>query len=168
MKKGDVLLKKWCFGISYKKLENRVEMCNGEAHVTASWPMYRSIAVKVLSVKKKGANSWEVEAERYASLKAKPKKVKLNVKKTKLGTYVVEGQKRAYHKLSGSPTLSDKLPPVGSLVTLNKKHAIVCSVGRNEMTVFVNGGYITVGVIPGKIKWREDNIIASMPKVKVT
>ena len=45
MNKGDVLLKKWCFGISYKKPENRVEMHNGEAHVTVSWPMYRSIAV---------------------------------------------------------------------------------------------------------------------------
>ena len=168
MNKGDVLLKKWCFGINYKKPENRVEMHNGEAHVTVSWPMYRSIAVKILSVKKKGTNSWEVEAERYASLKAKPKKVKLNIKKTNQGTYAVEGQKRVYHRLSGSPTLSDKLPPVGSLVTLNKKHAIVCSVRRNEMTVFVDGGYITVGVIPGKIKWREDNIIASMPKAKVT
>jgi len=166
MKKGDVLLKKWCFGISYKKLENRVEMHNGQAQVVASWPMYRSIAIKVLSVKKKGSNSWEVEAERYASLKAKPKKVKLIIKKTKLGTYAVEGQKRTYHRLSGSPVLSDKLPPVGSLVTLNKKPAIVCSVGRNEMTVFVNGGYSTVSVIPGKIKWREDNIIASMPKDK--
>ena len=121
-----------------------------------------------MSVKKKGTNSWEVEAERYASLKPKPKKVKLNIKKTNQGTYAVEGQKRVYHRLSGSPTLSDKLPPVGSLVTLNKKHAIVCSVRRNEMTVVVEGGYITVGVIPGKIKWREDNIIASMPKAKVT
>ena len=164
MKKGDVLLKKWCFGISYKKLENRVEMHNGQAQVVASWPMYRSIAIKVLSVKKKRSDSWEVEAERYASLKAKPKKIKLTIKKTEEGTYAVEGQKRVYHKLSGSPVLSDKLPPVGSLVTLNKKHAIVCSVARNEMTVFVNGGYTTVSVIPGKIKWREDNIIASMPK----
>ena len=147
-----------------QKAGNRVEMHNGEAQVVGSWPMYRSIAIKVLSVKKKGTNSWEVEAERYASLKAKPKKIKLSIKKTKLGTYVVEGQKRAYHKLSGSPVLSDKLPPVGSLVTLNKKHAIVCSVGRNEMTVFMNGKYATVSVIPGKVKWRKDNIIASMPK----
>jgi len=164
MKKGDVLLKKWCFGISYKKLVERVEVHNGEATVVASWPKYRSIALRVVSSKKKGKNTWEIEAERYASLNAKPKKIKAVIKKTKAGTFEVEGQKKAYHKLSNSTVLSDDMPPVGSLVTINKKHAIVCEVGRNEMTVFLNGKYATVSVIPGKVKWRKDNIIASIPK----
>ena len=164
MKKGDVLLKKWCFGISYKKLVSRVEVHNGEATTVASWPKYRSIALRVVSSKKKGKNTWEIEAERYASLNAKPKKIKAVIKKTKMGTFEVEGQKKAYHKLSSTTVLSDDMPPVGSLVTINKKHAIVCEVGRNEMTVFLNGKYATVSVIPGKVKWREDNIIASIPK----
>ena len=166
MKKGDVLLKKWCFGISYKKLETRVEVRNGEASTVLSWPKYRSIALRVLSSKKKGRSTWEIEAEQYASLPAKPKKIKTVIKKAKNGTFVVEGQKRAYHMLSPSATLSDNMPPVGSLVTINKKHALVCNVGRNEMTVFLDGKYVEVSVKPGTIRWRKDNIIASIPSQK--
>ena len=63
-----------------------------------------------------------------------------------------------------SALVSEGMPPVGSLVTINKKHAIVCAVGRNEMTVFAQGIYTTVKVKPGTIKWREDKILAAIPK----
>jgi len=163
MKKGDVLLKKWCFGISYRKLYERVEMEGGEAKTTYSFPKYRSIALRVLSVKKKGKNGYEVEGEQFASLTAKPKKVKVVLKELPNGTFSVEGQKKVYHKLSIPPVLDDKMPPVGSLVTLNKRHALVVSVGRNEMTIFLDGIYTTVSVKPGTIKWWQDKIIASLP-----
>ena len=163
MKTGDVLLKKWCFGISYKKLHARVEMQGGEAVSVLSFPKYRSIALRVLSATKKGKNSWEIEAEQFASLTAKPKKIKTAIKKVKNGQFVIDGQKRGYHKLDAPPTLSDKMPPVGSIVTLNKRHALVTGVGRNEMTIFLDGKYSTLSVKPGTIKWRKDNIIASMP-----
>ena len=164
MKKGDILLKKWCFGISLKKPKDWVEVSGGQAHTVQRYPRYRSIALRVLSAKKKGKDAWEVEAERFASLTAEPKKVKVTIKKNKSGAFVVEGQKRFYHKLSSDTILDEKMPPVGSLVTINKKHAIVCSVGRNELTVFVNGAYRTVNVMPGTVRWRKDNIIASMPE----
>ena len=163
MKKGDVLLKKWCFGISYKKIYDRVEVHNGEASVVMSYPKYRSIALRVLSATKKGKNSWEIEAEQFASLTAKPKKIKTVIKKVKNGQFVIDGQKRGYHKLDVPPVLSDKMPPVGSIVTLNKRHALVTGVGRNEMTIFLDNKYLTVSAKPGTIKWRKDNIIASMP-----
>ena len=163
MKKGDVLLKKWCFGISYKKIYDRVEVHNGEASVVMSYPKYRSIALRVLSVSKKGKNSWEIEAEQFASITAKPKKIKTVIKKAKNGQFVIDGQKKGYHKLDVPPVLSDKMPPVGSIVTLNKRHALVTGVGRNEMTIFLDNKYLTVSAKPGTIKWRKDNIIASMP-----
>ena len=163
MKKGDVLLKKWCFGISYKKIYDRVEVHNGEASVVMSYPKYRSIALRVLSATKKGKNSWEIEAEQFASITAKPKKIKTVIKKAKNGQFVIDGQKKGYHKLDVPPVLSDKMPPVGSSVTLNKRHALVTGVGRNEMTIFLDGKYLTVSAKPGTIKWRKDNIIASMP-----
>ena len=164
MKKGDVLLKKWCFGISYKKHENRVEMGGNGAHVTVSFPKYRSIVLRVLSCKKKGKDTFEVEAEQFASLTAKPKKVKRVFKKTKEGAYEIEGQKKVYHKLDIPFEVDSEMPPVGSLVTLNKRHCLVVSVGRNEMTIFVDGKYQTTKVKPGTIRWRQDNIIASMPQ----
>ena len=164
MKKGDVLLKKWCFGISYKKLVPRLEVHNGEATIVASFPKYRSIALRVVKAKKKGKNTWEIEAERFASLTAKPKKIKVVIKKTKTGTFAVDGQKRAYHRLDNPEAIFEHMPPVGSLVTIDKKHAIVCSVGRNEMTVFLDGRYSTVSVKPGTVRWRKDNILASMPE----
>tara|TARA_R110002074_G_scaffold40033_5_gene107281 strand:- start:3402 stop:3902 length:501 start_codon:yes stop_codon:yes gene_type:complete len=163
MKKGDVLLKKWCFGISYKKIYDRVEVHNGEASVVMSYPKYRSIALRVLSATKKGKNSWEIEAEQFASITAKPKKIKTVIKKAKNGQFVIDGQKKGYHKLDVPPVLSDKMPPVGSIVTLNKRHALVTGVGRNEMTIFLDNKYLTVSAKPGTIKWRKDNIIASMP-----
>ena len=123
----------------------------------------RNFTLASLSVTKKGKNSWEIEAEQFASLTAKPKKIKTAIKKVKNGQFVIDGQKRGYHKLDAPPTLSDKMPPVGSIVTLNKRHALVTGVGRNEMTIFLDGKYSTLSVKPGTIKWRKDNIIASMP-----
>jgi len=164
MKKGDILLKKWCFGVSYNKPKDWVEVSDGQAHTVQRYPRYRSIVLRVLSAKKKGKDTWEVEAERFASLTAKPKKIKTVIKKNKNGAFVVDGQKKLYHMLSKGMVIDEKMPPVGSLVTINKKHAIVCSVGRNELTVFVNGAYHTVNVMPGTVRWRKDNIIASMPE----
>ena len=164
MKKGDILLKKWCFGVSYKKLESHVQMSgDGGAHVGVSFPRYRSIVLRVLSCKKKGKNTFEVEAEQFASMTAKPKKVTQVFKKTKQGCYAVEGQKKVYHKLEVPFEVDSEMPPVGSLVTLNKRHCLVVSVGRNEMTIFVDGKYQTTKVKPGTIRWRQDNIIASLP-----
>ena len=165
MKKGDVLLKKWCFGISYKKIYNKLEVHNGEATSVLSYPKYCSIALRIIKSKKKSKNTWEVEAERFVSLTAKPKTVKLVIKKTKKGAFAVEGQKKVYHKLDQSAVLNEDMPPVGSLVTINKRHAIVCAVGRNEMTIFLDGCYSTVRVEPGTVRWRKDNILASIPKL---
>jgi|TARA_R110000787_G_scaffold2353_5_gene9367 hypothetical protein len=164
MKKGDVLLKKWCFGVSYNKLESHVEMGGGGAHVAVSFPRYRSIVLRVLSCKKKGKNTFEVEAEQFVSMTAKPKKIKQVFKKTKEGAYAVEGQKKVYHKLDIPFEVDAEMPPVGSLVTLNKRHCLVVSVGRNKMTIFVDGKYQITKVKPGTIRWRQDNIIASMPQ----
>ena len=162
MEKGDVLLKKWCFGVSFKPKE-WLQVSKGNAQVFKRFPRYRTIALKILSAEEKGKNTWEVEAERYASLTAKPKKVKVSIKKTSYGAFAVEGQKRVYHKISPTGLTEEGMPPVGSLVFLNRRHAIVCDVGRNEMTVFLDGKYMTVNVVPGTIKWREDKIIASLP-----
>ena len=50
---------------------------------------------------------------------------------------------------------------LGSLVTINKKHAIVTEVGRNSMTIFTKGKYETVVVKPGTVKWHSDKILAN-------
>ena len=162
MKKGDVLLKKWCFGVSYKKLNEWVEMAGGQAVTTARFPRYRTIALKVTRAKRKG-NKWEIDADQYISLNADPKKVTLTLQQRPDGTFSAPGQKRFYHKVKHA-LVSEGMPPIGSLVTINKKHAIVCAVGRNEMTVFAQGIYTTVKVKPGTIKWREDKILAAIPK----
>ena len=54
MKKGDVLLKKWCFGVSYKKPQDWVEMAGDQAVTVQRYPRYRTIALQVTKVKKKG------------------------------------------------------------------------------------------------------------------
>jgi len=162
MKKGDVLLKKWCFGVSYKKLDQWVEMAGGQAVTTVRFPRYRTIALQVIEAKRKG-KKWEIEADQYNSLHAKPKKVKLILNEQKNGTFSVTGQKKLYHKVKHA-LVSEGMPPVGSLITINKKHALVCAVGRNELTVFIKGVYNTIKVKPGTIKWREDKILAAIPK----
>ena len=161
---GDVLMKKWCFGMGRSKgREEAVQGSNGEVSTYVTYPKYRSIVFKVDSVTKQG-NRYTVKGKQYASLKGKGKDATLTLIEKK-GCFYVDGQKRPFLRMQNPDIpITEGLPPVGSLISVNKKHAIVCSVGRNEMTVFVNGGYTTVSVIPGKIKWREDNIIASMPK----
>ena len=161
MKKGDVLLKKWCFGVSFKKPNDWVAMAGDSAVTVQRYPRYRTIALRLTSVKKKG-KKWEVEGEQYTSLNAKPKKVKMALETHRAGGFRVPGQKKAYHVVDHK-LASEGMPPVGSLVTLNKKHALVVKSGRNELTVFVNGPYDVVKVQPGTIKWREDKIIASLP-----
>jgi len=163
MKKGDVLLKKWCFGVSYKKPQDWVEMSGDNAVTVQRYPRYRTIALQITKAKKKG-KKWEVEANQYASLNAKPKKVKLVLEERGDGAYKSPGQKKIYHKIEHG-LVSEGMPPVGSLVTIDKKHALVCAVGRNELTVFVKGVYKNVKVRPGTIKWREDKIVAAIPKV---
>ena len=61
--------------------------------------------------------------------------------------------------------IDDGIPPVGSLISLNKKHAIVVEVDRNQLTVFVNGKYDTLTVKPGSVKWHSDKILKSLGKV---
>ena len=54
------------------------------------------------------------------------------------------------------------MPPVGSLITLNKKHAIVTATGRNGMTVWMGNKYHDVSIAPGSVRWKTDKIIANI------
>ena len=56
------------------------------------------------------------------------------------------------------------LPPVGSLITVDKKHAIVTEVGRNELTVFVKGELQKITCKPGTVRWHSDKILAAAVK----
>ena len=138
MQKGDILMKKWCFGIGRS----------------------RKMVVE--------NNAGEAEVLQYASMTAKGKKSKVTFKSRthKIGdrewlSYKVGDQKRAFHQIKLSETAEEGLPPVGSLVTINKKHAIVTEVGRNSMTIFVKGKYETVVVKPGTVRWHSDKILAN-------
>jgi len=77
-------------------------------------------------------------------------------------------QKRAFHLIPtemGKRIVSDEgMPPVGSLISVNKKHALVVEVGRNELTVFLNGAYEKLACKPGSIKWHSDKILKSISK----
>ena len=39
---------------------------------------------------------------------------------------------------------------------------LVVEVGRNQLTVFVNGEYETLTCKPGSVKWHSDKILTSM------
>ena len=54
------------------------------------------------------------------------------------------------------------MPPVGSLITIDKKHAIVTAVGRNQLTVFVKGEVKTIAFKPGTIRWHSDKILKNV------
>ena len=163
MKSGDFLMKKWCFGVSYSRPKNFVEQSNdGSANIVQRYPRYRTIVLEVLKASKKKGNLWEAEVNQYASLTAKPKKIRVSLKKKKNGEYVIEGQKKSFHKIKLSSEEISGMPPVGSLITLNKKHAIVTEVARNELTVWTNNKYETVSVVPGSVRWKSDKIIASI------
>ena len=161
MKQDDYLLKKWCFGFGRSKTKAREEVAvnaNGELQTYRSYPKYRTIVFKIEKAQKKG-DEWHVEGTQYASLTAKPKKTKL-VLTEKNGVLYAPGQKRPFLRIQSPSTVTEKgIPPVGSLITVDKKHAIVTDVGRNQLTVFVNGHTKTVVCRPGQIKWHSDKVL---------
>ena len=53
------------------------------------------------------------------------------------------------------------IPPIGSLITVDKKHAIVTAIERNQLTVFVDGNLKTIVCKPGQIKWHSDKVLLS-------
>jgi hypothetical protein len=170
MKTGDILLKKWCFGIGRAKPRKMMEQnSSGEANTYITYPKYRTIAVQVESAEQKG-KMWHVKGKQFATLTGKPKAVELVVeqKGEKYPLFVVAGQKRPFHFIpasqAGDLTTDEGMPPVGSLISLNKKHALVVGIERNQLTVFVNGQYDTVAVKPGSIKWTADKLLTSLAK----
>lgn len=162
MKTNDFLLKKWCFGMGRSKArEEAVEGNNGELHTYRTYPKYRTIVFKVGNARKEG-EMWHLEGTQYASLTAKPKKVKM-VLRERNGLLYKEGQKRPFMRIQDPNLVQDNgLPPVGSLISVNKKHAIVTEVNRNQLTVFVNGELKTITCKPGSIKWFGDKILKNM------
>jgi hypothetical protein len=65
----------------------------------------------------------------------------------------------------GEVSVSEEgFPPAGSLITVNKKHAIVTKVGRNELTIYVEGQLKKIVCLPGQIKWRSDKILKAVVK----
>ena len=163
MQPNDILMKKWCFGTGRGKVKAREEAAmnsKGELQTYFTYPKYRTIVFKVEKVVKKG-KQWAVEGKQYSSLKGEPKTTKL-VLNEKNGLLYVPNQKRPFLKIQKPGLITeDGLPPVGSLITVNKKHAIVTAVGRNELTVFVNNKIQTITCRPGTIKWQSDKILAS-------
>ena len=163
MKENDYLLKKWCFGFGRGKVKAREEAAmnaNGELQTYRSYPKYRTIVFKIEKVQKKG-DSWYVEGTQYASLTAKPKKTKL-VLTEKNGVLYAPGQKRPFLRIQDPGTVTeDGIPPVGSLITVDKKHAIVTATERNQLTVFVNGQTKTIVCRPGQIRWHSDKVLIS-------
>ena len=164
MQANDILMKKWCFGVNKSKPKDWLEKRGDTTQIVQRFPMYRTIALQIISLEKSGKQTWKIEANRFSSLTGQPKKVSLNVKKNKHGMYYITGQKKPYHKVSINEVTHEGMPPVGSLITVDKKHAIVVETGRNELTVFVNGKYKSVNVKPGKLKWWDDKLISSLPK----
>ena len=97
----------------------------------------------------------------FASLTGKPKKTKL-VLQEKNGLLYVAGQKRPFLRIQDPGLVTeDGIPPVGSLITVDKKHAIVTAVDRNQLTVFVNGQLKTIICKPGQIRWHSDKVLVS-------
>lgn len=163
-------MKKWCFGMGRAKVKAREEAVmneSGELQTYFTYPKYRTIIFKVEKVIKKN-KQWHVEGKQYSSLNGKPKTTKLVLDEKQVGHYKlfkVSGQKRPFLKIENPGELTEKgLPPVGSLITVNRKHAIVTAVGRNELTIFVNNKLQTITCKPGTIKWHSDKILASVIK----
>jgi hypothetical protein len=44
---------------------------------------------------------------------------------------------------------------------VNKKHAIVTEVGRNQLTIFTDGQIKTVVCKPGTVRWNDDKVLLS-------
>ena len=170
MQVNDILMKKWCFGLGRGKVKGREEAImnqQGELQTYVTYPKYRTIVFKVEKATKKG-KQWHVEGIQYSSLNGKPKTTKLVLDEKQIGHYKlfkVPGQKRPFLKIENPGALTEEgLPPVGSLITVNKKHAIVTAVGRNELTIFVNNKIQKITCKPGTIKWHSDKILASVIK----
>ena len=162
MKTNDYLMKKWCFGFGRGKAKAREEgrmNADGELQTYQSYPKYRTIVFRVDKVEKKGTD-WHIEGTQFASLTAKPKKKKM-VLTEKNGYLYAPGQKRPFLRIQNPGLITeDGIPPVGSLITVDKKHAIVTSVERNQVTVFVNGQTKTIVCRPGQIRWHSDKVLA--------
>tara|TARA_R110002110_G_scaffold382962_1_gene594269 strand:+ start:167 stop:682 length:516 start_codon:yes stop_codon:yes gene_type:complete len=168
MQQGDILMKKWCFGIGRAKPRKMVgQNTGGEAQTYITYPKYRTIVLKIESAEKKG-KVWHVTGQQYASLTGKPKTVNviLEEKGKKRPLFVIGGQKRPFHLIpmaeAANIVTEEGMPPVGSLISVNKKHALVVETGRNQLTVFVNGSYETLTVKPGSVKWFSDKILSNM------
>ena len=162
MKAGDFLMKKWCFGVGTRRKKWIEQNSSGEADIVQRYPRYRTIVLEILDAKKEKNNAWLVEANQYASLNAKPKKVKLKLAQNKNKSFSVTGQKTPFHKIEFNGHTEEGMPPVGSLITLNKKHAIVTATGRNGMTVWMGNKYHDVSIAPGSVRWKTDKIIANI------
>ena len=165
MQANDVLLKKWCFGMGRTKREEAGTNANGELQTWYSYPKYRTIAFKVLKVEKKN-NQLHVEGEQFSSLSGKPKKKTLifDVNGENQKVFYVPGQKKPFLNLGEVSVTEEGFHPIGSLITVNKKHAIVTEIGRNELTVWVEGQLKKIVCRPGQIKWRSDKILKAVVK----
>jgi len=161
---GDILLKKWCFGTGRAKArEEAIQDKGGEVKTYITYPKYRSIVFKVNDVTKKG-NVFIVKGKQYISLKAEGKDVTLTLTE-KNGCFYANGQKRPFLRMQNADTpITEGLPPVGSLISVNKKHAIVTEVSRNCLTVWVNNTFKTITCKPGTIKWFSDKVLLSTLK----
>ena len=161
MQANDILMKKWCFGMARKAREEVATNAQGELQTYVSYPKYRTIVFKVDKAQKKG-KTWIVEGTQYSSLTGKPKKTKLSLTE-KGGLLFAEKQKRPFLRLQEPGIITEKgVPPVGSLITVDKKHAIVTAVGRNQLTVFVKGKVKTIAFKPGTIRWHSDKILGGV------
>ena len=162
MKTNDYLMKKWCFGFGRGKTKAREEAAmnaSGELQTYQSYPKYRTIVFRVDKAEKKGTD-WHIEGTQFASLTAKPKKKKM-VLTEKNGNLYAAGQKRPFLRIQDPGIVTEEgIPPVGSLITVDKKHAIVMSIERNQLTVFVNGRSKTIVCRPGQIRWHSDKVLA--------
>ena len=168
MEQGDILIKKWCFGIGRAKPRTELaQNAGGEAQTFITYPKYRTIILKVESAEKKG-KLWHVKGKQWASLTGKPKSVDVIFEqKGKNRPFFITGnQKRPFHLIpaaqAGNTEDNTGMPPVGSLISVNKKHALVVEVGRNQLTVFVNGKYESLTVKPGSVRWHSDKILMSV------
>ena len=164
MQANDILMKKWCFGMGRSKVREEAKMNNkGELETYRTYPKYRTIVLKIEKATKEG-KKLKVKATQYSSLNGKPKNVDL-VFSEKNGAYYVDGQKKPFFQVQNpNITPEEGIPPVGSLIVVDKKHAIVTKTGRNELTVWVNDSFKTIVCKPGTIKWHSDKILTSIGK----
>ena len=163
MNSNDYLMKKWCFGFGRGQAKGREEgrmNASGELQTYQSYPKYRTIIFKVEKAVKKGSK-WHIEGLQFISLTAKPKKKKM-VLIEKKGLLYVTGQKRPFLRIQSPELIAEEgIPPVGSLITIDKKHAIVTATDRNQLTIFTNGKIKTIVCRPGEVRWHSDKVLAS-------